>query len=75
MYFTYIDWVKERMTRQQKAEINMLENEFDRIMKTASIALGEDKETLFEVMCSYNDKMVQVKHKYFEMTRRRLEEE
>lgn len=74
MYFTYIDWVKERMTKEQKADINTLENEFQRAMETLKL-MNLDKETLFNVITSYGDKIAETKHKYFEETHKRLNKE
>ena len=74
MYFTYIDWVKERMTKEQKAEINTLENEYQRAVETLKL-MNLDKDTLFDVICSLGDKLAKTKHRCFEETHKRLNKE
>lgn len=74
MYFTYIDWVKERFTKKQKAEINMANNEYNRAIETARLS-GIDEDTFLSVVFSYSEKGVNLRRKYFEETVRRLNQE
>ena len=72
MSFVYIDWVKKHFTKEQKADINMAENAYNRAVETASKYL--DKEALYEFICGsgYGAKLVELKHKHFEETNARL---
>lgn len=72
MSFVYIDWVKKHFTKEQKANINMAENVYNRAVETASKYL--DKDALFKFICEsdYATKLADMKHRYFEITNARL---
>lgn len=72
MSFVYIDWVKKHFTKEQKANINMAENAYNRAVETASKYL--DKEVMCEFICNngYSAELAELKHKYFEETNARL---
>lgn len=72
MSFIYIDWIKKHYTKEQKAIINMAENEYDRAVETASKCL--DKDTLLEFIfeSAYAIKLRSIKHKCFEETNAKL---
>lgn len=72
MSFAYIDWVKKHFTKEQKANINMAENVYNRAVETASKCL--DKEAMYEFICNngYSTKLAELKHRYFEETNARL---
>lgn len=72
MSFAYIDWVKKHFTKEQKANINMAENAYNRAVETVSKYL--DKEAMYEFICNngYGAKLAELKHRYFEETNAKL---
>lgn len=72
MSFVYIDWIKKHFTKEQKANINMAENAYNRAIETASKSLS--KEAIVEFICNngYGAKAAELKHRYFEETNAKL---